>query len=143
MNKYSGQCQCGQTKVVISLTRSLDQYSPRLCDCHFCVARNISYLSDTEGELDIRTSASLEMQHQGSNQADFITCNNCQTVIAATYQIENKLIGALNSRLLSDFKQLQQATVVSPKKLRATDKVTRWEMLWMNLNVNNSITSET
>jgi hypothetical protein len=134
----SGKCSCGKTKVTIYLPETLDQYRPRECDCDFCVSRNISYLSHPDGELAIESKEPLERQHQGSNQADFITCNNCKTVIAAALQLENKLIGALNSTLLLDFALLQKSTVVSPQMLSAKEKVERWQAIWLEIKINGN-----
>ncbi|WP_413702158.1 hypothetical protein ACLKMH_12110 [Psychromonas sp. KJ10-10] len=131
-----GKCTCGQTKVKISLPETLDKFSPRACDCDFCVSRNISYLSHPEGELEIESAFPLKILKQGSNQASFITCSSCKSVIASSLQLEDKLVGALNSPLLSDFSLLQNPTIVSPKKLKAQEKVERWQKLWLNIKVN-------
>ena len=131
-----GKCSCGHTKLKIFLPETLDQYSPRACDCDFCISRNISYLSHPNGELEIESIEPLEVQKQGSNQAGFITCGRCKTIIAVTLQLENKLVGALNSTLLSDYSLLQKSTAVSPKQLSAKEKVERWQTLWLNIQVN-------
>jgi hypothetical protein len=102
-----GKCHCGQTRIKISLPEALEHYSPRACDCDFCDSRNISYLSHPNGELEIDSKAALDIQRQGSNQASFITCSYCGTVIAASMQLENSLIGALNATLLANFTLLQ------------------------------------
>jgi hypothetical protein len=133
-----GKCRCGQTTIKISLPETLEQYSPRACDCDFCMSRNISYLSHPDGELEIESKAALDIQRQGSNQASFITCSRCGTVIAASMQLENSLIGALNATLLSDFSLLQQPTIVSPKVLGAKEKVERWQTVWLKTKVNGN-----
>lgn len=93
----------------------------------FCISINISYLSHPHGELEIYSIKTLEIQKQGSNQASFITYNCCKSVIAASLQIKNRLIGALNSTLLSNFSLLQESTTVSPKTLGAKEKIDRWQ----------------
>ncbi len=133
-----GKCSCGKTRVTIHLPETLDQYSPRQCDCDFCVSRNISYLSHPDGELAIESKEPLEKQHQGSNQADFITCNHCKTVIAAALQLENKLIGALNASLLLNSSSLKKSTVVSPKVLSPKEKVERWKTVWLKIEINGN-----
>jgi len=124
--------------VKISLPENLDQYSPRACDCDFCISRNISYLSHPEGSLEIESIEPLDIQRQGSNQASFITCSCCKSVIAASLQLENKLVGALNCTLLSNFSLLQESTTVSPKELGAEEKVDRWHTVWLNIKVNGN-----
>jgi len=131
-----GQCNCGQTKVILTLPKSLDKYNPRACDCDFCRSRNISYLSHPEGKLEIESGELLEVQQQGSNQASFLTCSSCKSVLAACLQLENQLIGALNSTLLSNFTSLQEPIKVSPKLLEAKEKIERWQSVWLDIKVN-------
>jgi hypothetical protein len=133
-----GKCSCGQTKVKLSLPETLDHYSPRACDCDFCISRNISYLSHPCGELEVESREPLDIQRQGTNQASFITCNCCKSVIAASLQLENRLIGALNSTLLSNSSLLQEPTTVSPKALGAKEKIERWQVVWLNIKVNGN-----
>lgn len=133
-----GKCSCGQTKVKLSLPETLDQYSPRACDCDFCISRNISYISHPDGELEIESTEPFDIQKQGSNQASFIICSCCKSVIAGTLQIENNLIGALNSTLLSNYSLLQKPTTVSPKTLEAKEKVERWKTVWLKVKVNRN-----
>ena len=131
-----GKCSCGQTKVKLSLPKTLDYYTPRACDCDFCIARNISYISHPDGELEIESSEPLDVQIQGSSQASFITCNCCKSVIAAPLQLESSLVGALNSALLSKSSLFQEAITVSPKALSAKEKVDRWQTVWLKVKVN-------
>jgi len=133
-----GRCSCGQCNIKLRLPDPLSKYSPRACDCDFCIANNISYLSHPNGELNIESIEKLEIQKQGSNQANFITCNKCKTVIAVALEYEGKLIGALNASLLSDFSLLQHPTTVSPKKLTAVEKIDRWKAVWLNIKINGN-----
>jgi hypothetical protein len=136
MKSNAGQCPCGQVTFTLSLPNTLDQYSPRACDCDFCTARHIVYLSDPMGELTIESQTPLALLRQGSNQAGFITCNQCNTVIAASLQCDNQLLGALNATLLLAFPTLQQPVVVSPKHLSADAKIERWKSVWLGIKVN-------
>ncbi|MEP2654009.1 MAG: aldehyde-activating protein [Paraglaciecola sp.] len=133
-----GKCSCGQTKVKLSLPDTLDHYSPRACDCDFCISRNISYLSHPSGELEVESSEPLDIQRQGTNQASFLTCSCCKSVIAASIQLESRLIGALNSTLLLNSSLLQEPTTVSPKALTAKEKINRWKTVWLNIKVNSN-----
>lgn len=133
-----GECRCGQTKVKLRLPETLHNYSPRACDCDFCTSRNISYLSHPDGALDIQSIAPLGVQRQGSNQANFITCDGCNSVIAASLPLENRLLGALNSTLLSNFLLLQEPTTVSPKALADKEKIERWKSVWFNITINGN-----
>ncbi len=79
-----GACPCTRVKIRLMLPEPIEQYSPRACDCNFCIAREIAYLSDPRGSLDIDSTEPIEIQRQGSNQAGFLTCAACHTVIAVS-----------------------------------------------------------
>jgi len=138
MESHQGKCSCGKVEVEITLPEPLSSYHPRACDCDFCTARNIAYLSHPNGLLVITTDVGLLGKKQGSNQARFITCPSCQTVIAATLQQEDIFIGALNATLLVDAALLGETTQVSPKLLSAKDKVERWKTLWLPIKVKSN-----
>lgn len=133
-----GKCSCGQTKVKLGLPETLDYYAPRACDCDFCFSRNISYLSHPNGELEIESKEPLDVQQQGSNQAGFITCNCCKSVIAASLQLENSFLGALNSTLLSNSSLLKEPVIVSPKALGGKEKIDRWRAVWLSIKINGN-----
>jgi len=135
MSNHGGKCECGGVTVSLSLPASLDQYKPRQCDCDFCTSRNISYISHPHGELQIESANSLESLKQGSNQASFITCGNCKTVIAASINLDNKILGSLNAQLLDNFSILQKPVIVSPQILSAKEKVSRWQSNWGNIKI--------
>ncbi len=138
MISSTGKCSCGQTNVKLNLPQMLEQYSPWACDCDFCISRNISYLAHPDGELEIESIEPLDIQRQGSNQASFLTCSCCKSVIAASFQLENRLVGALNSTLLSNFSLLQKPTTVSPKTLGVKEKVELWQTVWLNIKINGN-----
>ncbi|WP_448548031.1 aldehyde-activating protein [Thalassotalea fusca] len=124
MESHQGKCPCGNVTVKITLPDDLSSYHPRACDCDFCTARDISYLSNPAGLLVITTDVPLTAQKQGSNQASFITCSSCQTVIAASLQQDTVFIGALNATLLFDVSKLGTPARVSPKLLNAKKLIT-------------------
>ena len=135
MRSYSGTCHCTKVRITLNLPRTLGSYSARKCDCDFCMQRDIRYLSDPQAALLINSSVELHMQKQGSEQALFVTCSECLDVIAATIDTDKGLIGAINATLLQDAEQLQPASIVSPKKLSAEDKVARWLTVWQPVTV--------
>lgn len=128
---YHGQCRCGACAVLLHLPKPIEQYTPRACDCNFCQTRNIAYLSDPDGSLMISLSAPLDSLKQGSEQARFIACQACSTVLAATVVADNRLIGAVNCRLLDAHANCQLAEPASPKLLSAEEKFSRWQKIWL------------
>jgi hypothetical protein len=123
-------------RVSLSLPQALSHYAPRKCDCDFCVARNIAYLSVSEGRLEVNSHDALLIQRQGSKQGSFQTCQSCSTVIAVTTLVDDKLIGSLNAKLLDNFACMNKIENVSPKTLSAIAKRTRWKSLWMPTFIN-------
>jgi hypothetical protein len=130
----SGGCHCGNIVVDFELTRALDTYNPRACDCDFCRKHGAAYLSDAMGSLlirikDARASAKYR---QGSKQAEFLLCSNCGVLVGILHQGDDRLYGTLNVKALDDAAHFGAEQQVSPKKLSGTDKVKRWQDIWFS-----------
>ena len=119
------------------LPEPFDAYTPRRCDCDFCTTREISYLSDPSGSVEIVCKYPLKPISQGSEQAQFLSCPNCDCVVTVVYLFEDGLKGAVNARLIIAGDQLQEAEVVSPRLLSATEKIKRWNDIWFPVLVVN------
>ena len=138
MNRYSGQCECGAVTLTICLPQLLTQYEPRACDCDFCQSRNISYLSDPQGEIEIHAQTKLQSLQQGSNQARFLCCGDCSVVVAGVHEFSTGLKGALNANLLDDRSMFKSAQPVSPKLLEPSEKLARWNKVWSHVTLRES-----
>lgn len=128
-----GQCQCGNISFELLLPQPIESYSPRLCDCHFCQLNQIIYLSDPQGELILSAQVFTNYQTQGDNKAKFITCENCQQVVAAIYQFKNETKGAVNANLLNRKIDSNSIQNVSPRLLSSEEKTQRWRQLWLTV----------
>lgn len=135
--KYKGSCDCDKVSFVVVLSQSLIAYTPRACDCDFCTKRGIEYLSETGGSLDINSNQPLQKLVQGSKQVHFLSCAGCHTVVCVVYEFSTGLKGAVNATLIEDEEPRQQAVAASPKLLNATQKVERWNSLWLQVKVND------
>jgi len=138
MFNTSGKCKCGVVTFSLELPEILEKYSPRACDCDFCTHHNLAYLSHPEGTLNICNQDDFKIVKQGSEQAKFLSCDNCGDVIGAVYQFDNTLKGAVNANLLEESDKLQKPTVISPKLLEPDEKLERWNNLWLKVKVNNT-----
>lgn len=132
-HSYAGKCQCGATSLSLELPKPIEYYQPRACDCDFCTARDIAYLSEPTARLTINSDSDLSKYQQGSNQAEFLACAKCDSVIAASFKEGTKRIGSVNANLLCDRESLASAVTVSPKQLSADEKKLRWQELWMSI----------
>lgn len=97
MKTYLGTCDCGATEMSISLPMALDHYAPRACDCDFCTRQQISYLSDPQGTIAIKSLKPLTELQQGSNTATFLSCAVCSTVMCVSYSNNTRSVGAVNA----------------------------------------------
>ena len=122
----------------MALPRELEEYSPRKCDCDFCMMRNASSLSHPGGSLHIETLAPLTINKHGSEQASFLTCSNCNSLVCVVCQFATGLKGAVNAKLLSESGRLKNPVVVSPKQLSPKEKLSRWESLWLDVRLNGN-----
>lgn len=127
---YTTQCSCGQINITLDLPQPIDQYTPRACDCDYCVAKNAAYLSDPQAILTLSPANSLKAQTQGSQQASFWLCNNCNDLIAVSCQYDDGMLGAVNAGVLAKDHNIQEGTAVSPKTLAPTEKLDRWRKVW-------------
>lgn len=135
MYTYYGSCSCGETKITLKLPTELKNYSPRKCDCDFCMENNLVYLSDPLGNVEIATSQTFNTIKQGSEQAIFLACSNCKNIVGPIYDFQSGTKGAINANLLELKSELQKPTVISPKHLAPEDKLARWKDLWLEINV--------
>lgn len=139
--EHLGQCACGTVSFILCLPTDLAQLAPRACDCDFCTTRQIAWLSHPKGKLIISSREALLKVRQGSEQAEFLTCPNCNSVVAAALSpelssaLESKsdTLAAVNATLLNEHKRLATAVVASPKLLSPEEKNQRWQQVWMPL----------
>lgn len=124
--RYKGQCKCGKSQVQLHSSLAATAFTPRACDCDFCVTRGIQYISDVHGQVVINTQG-YQLKRQGSEQADFIVCETCETVLAVSVKVDSYLIGALNATLLCDVETFASPVPASPKQLTPDEKKRRWQ----------------
>lgn len=136
MKTYYGKCECGSSQVSISLPQDLSCYAARACNCDFCTSQNIAYLSDNKGAITIKSVEPLKQIKQGSNQATFLSCATCLTVISVAYMTDNICVGAVNAARLIEKESLMPSVSISPKNLTAKEKIARWLTLWSPLSIN-------
>lgn len=134
-NCLCGSCLCGSVTVEIQLPQPASAYVPRRCDCDFCTSRNLQYLSDAKGQLQIHSPKPLQRLRQGSEQAEFLACSHCHTIVAVCYREAEICVGAINAALLKPRSLFAEAVTVQPKLLAADTKTERWKQLWTPLVV--------
>ncbi len=137
MINYQGKCSCKKAVFSLKLPEKLESYSPRACDCNFCVQHQLAYLSDPKGQLNVSYQGDFTIIKQGSEQAQFLCCDVCGNIIAVVYQFENNILkGAVNANLLIEAEKMLPSTTVSPKLLAPDEKLERWEQLWLKVKIN-------
>ena len=135
MYQYSGTCNCGKVVIEFSSPRKISRYTSRKCDCVYCLARGIEYLSDPQGQIIFISKDPLDYEKQGSEQATFLLCSNCQTLVGVCYVNKDISVGSLNARILDKFEHLQGSVNVSLKKLSDIEKLGRWSDLWSQVRM--------
>lgn len=137
MMEYSSNCSCGNVSLALSLPEPIQSYTPRECDCDFCQARQLAYLSDKNGSLILHINGTLNAYRQGSEQAEFLACPQCDDVVAVTNNSDNGLKGAVSAGLYRDNYALGEFVPASPKQLSADEKRGRWSELWLSVSIDN------
>lgn len=130
--QHAGGCHCGSLRWRLDTGNSLADFTPRACDCDFCTSHGAAWISDPEGSLQVRDTAShLRRYRQGSGQADFLICGNCGVLVAVTCVDDRGLLrGAVNRNSFDQRHALPAGTVASPQLLPPDVKLSRWSQLW-------------
>ena len=134
MTQLYGGCHCGNIKLEITLSDTLESYHPRACDCDFCRSHGAAYISDRNGAVKMTVAREFDLRRhrQGSGIADFLICNNCGVLVAVSYQEEAALYMSINSRAVSAPDKFGDAEATSPKQLSDAERVQRWKELWFS-----------
>lgn len=132
---FQGRCGCGALVLNLNLPHPLKCYAPRACDCDFCSGREIGWLSDPKGSLEIQCAKKPQTVRQGSQQAEFLSCTQCADVVAVMLFHEGNYSGAVNTKMLDEGASCKNAQSASPQKLSAEDKVRRWSRIWMPVSL--------
>lgn len=133
MYQHAGQCECGAVNIEFTAPKDLSRYASRQCDCDYCSNRGIEYLSDPLGTVAFISKVPLQQETQGSEQATFMLCSNCQSVLGVGYLSGDLSLGSVNATLLDKFELIKEHIVISPKRLDRYEKVRRWRELWSEL----------
>lgn len=132
--KYFGSCHCKNITLEMELSYELNSYSPRACDCNFCLKHGASYISDNGGKLTIyiEQEDKLIKYRHGDKIADFLLCQICGVLTGVCHENRTGLYATINSRILRKNVELKEVTFVSPKKLSCSEKIKRWQDVWFS-----------
>lgn len=130
LHRLHGSCHCGRLSLTFSTRIAPERFSPRACDCSFCVRHGAAYISDPEGSLVIEAShaEALARYAFGHGLARFLLCAQCGVLVAVLFENEGRTYASVNSRCITDA-QLGEPQVASPQKLDAAQKRERWTRL--------------
>jgi hypothetical protein len=109
---------------------AIEEYQARACDCDFCVPRGLAYLSDVNGTISFSPADKMKQLKQGSGQAIFWQCRQCEQVVAVTNTKDGETRGALSKTLFEKQYNLMPSLAVSPKQLSPKEKAKRWTTVW-------------
>jgi hypothetical protein len=129
---YSGSCHCQNIRFEFHSDFKFLKFSPRACDCDFCLKHGASYVSDPDGILRIKISDENEVNRyeHGSKTAEFLVCRKCGVFVAVTYTEEKTVYAGINSNTVKENNRFGKKEIVSPKKLNPGEKVDRWKEIW-------------
>lgn len=157
-SRLLGSCGCGNIKITLvwpssspdTGLSSIKQFSPRRCDCSFCMKHGAAYVSHPEGEVTVQIKSPEQtrvfLQEGTDKQASFHLCSCCGVLSHVSHQLSpQQSIAAVNYRVFDNFEDLfAEPIVVSPQKLSTTQKIERWRQNWspLSLYVSLSTSSE-
>ncbi len=130
---YKGLCSCNHWQVEIEVTRLLEEFNPRVCDCNYCHNNLSGIISDPNMSIEFVGGKTSIMQN-GDQLANFYYCSYCGDFLAVGCNLNGQQRGAVNSNLLHDFNQLGKPIQIHPQLLSSAEKLDRWSKLWGILN---------
>jgi hypothetical protein len=130
---YKGSCSCNRWQVEIEVTRSLEEFNPRVCDCNYCQNNPSEIISDPNMIIEFVGGETSIIQN-GDQLANFYYCNYCGDFLAVGCNLNGQLHGAVNSNLLHSSNQLGKPIKIQPWLLNSDEKLDRWGKLWGVLN---------
>lgn len=132
MNIEQASCHCGNISVQATFTNMLSEYTPRACDCDFCIKNGAAYISDSKGKLNIfiKNSDETTFYKQGAHLVELLICKKCGVMVSVTYTDKGEVYAGLNSKTLDNRNLLAPSQAASPKLLSSEEKIKRWKEIW-------------
>jgi hypothetical protein len=128
------KCQCRTLVLDVVLNQQPESIIPRKCDCDFCLEKNLVYLSDSTGSIQLSKGKKEDFYiiKQGSESANFLACKKCNDILLVTLETDDNVYAAINYQLLDKTQSYAEVISVSPKTLNPEEKKSRWQQVWFN-----------
>ncbi len=130
---YKGSCSCNRWQVEIEVSRLLEEFNPRVCDCNYCQNSPSEIISDPNMKIEF-IGGETSIIKNGDQLANFYFCDCCGEFLAVGCNLDGQLRGAVNSSLLHSSSQLGKSIKIQPRLLSSDEKLDRWGKLWGLLN---------
>jgi hypothetical protein len=125
-----GSCKCNNIEI---LWHTVDHsLVPRVCQCHYCISKNVSYVSKagTRVEVTIRKENLHHVHQQGTISAKFHECRNCGELVFVSAEIEEELYCSLNSNCINNPFGFSASVKMQLSNQTVTEKKNRWRQNW-------------
>jgi len=128
LNVLKGGCHCGRISLVFSSSICTEEFSPRACDCSYCVKHGAQFISDRNGSLvvNVKEADALGEHRFGHELAKFLFCKSCGTFVVVLFEADGRTFGSVNTRCFEAGVKFGDPQTVSPQKLNADQKKERW-----------------
>jgi hypothetical protein len=125
-----GSCKCNNIEIIWhNVDRSL---VPRECQCDYCVAKGVSYVSKsgTRVEVQIRKENLHHIHQQGTMSAKFHECMSCGELVFVTAEIEEELYCSLNASCIKNPFEFGASIKMQLHNQTETERRRRWRENW-------------
>lgn len=97
-----GSCNC--RNIVLDWQTVDFSPVPRRCDCSFCRARDLCWVSKqgTRLRVTINNARYHELLRQGTETAEFHRCTHCGQIVLASSEIDGDLYAVINAATLDN-----------------------------------------
>jgi hypothetical protein len=97
-NTIKGGCHCGNVTIEFHTDEDVSDFTPRTCQCTFCRKHDASWISDPDGQAQVRYAnrADVSAYRFGTGTSDFIVCKKCGVLTVALCEIEGRTRAVFN-----------------------------------------------
>lgn len=104
-NSFSGSCYCGKIQFKFHTDKNTEDFIPR-CDerqCSFCYKNDGTWISDSEGMLEIVDDESVKTQVSPSKMWKAYFCGDCGTLCYGMMEDNGERFAVIRPRALDNF----------------------------------------
>ncbi len=131
-NTLKGGCHCGNVTFELYTNKDETELAPRTCQCGLCRKHDASWISDPEGEAQVKYENVEEVSKYrfGHSTSDFIICKKCGVLTVALCELEGVTKAVLNIKSMLDHKFTSEPIMTNFDAENVEERLARRTQNW-------------